>query len=353
MSAPTKVIQKCKGCSGDLIFDPSKDGLVCKRCGNFVSVNGAITTEKSFQELLSKAPTWQKGTTIMQCEHCGAKSVVSKFDLAAKCDYCGTANMVKIPEMPGLRPDTVVLFEINRSDAQKQVSNWLAKRFFVPSQFKSQLKDRQLTGVYYPAFTFDTNVTARFTGTLVQTNTTTVVVDGQETTHSQTTRRSISDLETQTYDEIVILATDEISFQTISNLGTFESNCGKVFQQSYLAGFTVCQASKDPEECWAEAKKVAETKIRRKIIARYSADNVMLENLHLDLDFTNITYKYALLPIYVAQVNYKGKKYPLYLNGRTGKIYCKTPRSWWKICLTFAAMGLAAFGMGIFLAFLV
>lgn len=350
MPTPTKVVQKCKNCGGDLFFNPSKSGLICKGCGDFQSITSPITAEKSFQSLLSNAPTWQKDSVVLCCEHCGAKSVVSKFDLVAKCDYCGAANMVNAGEVLGLRPDTIVLFAINRTNAMKQVSSWLSKRLFVPSQFKQQLKDRQLNGIYFPAFTFDTNVITRYTGTLVETNTTTTVIDGKEVTQSETVRRALSDVESESFDDILILANKEITPKTLSELGTFDTNHGQVFQQSYLAGFTVCGASKEPQECWNQAKKSIESVISNKLTTRYVNGNTDLENLHLDLVFNNITYKYVLLPIYVGHVEYKGTKYPLYLNGQTGKICGKTPKSWWKMLLTFTAMGLMAFGAGIILA---
>jgi len=352
MSAPTKVTQKCKTCGGNLVFNPSQNGLVCQRCGNFVPVSGTVTNEKSFQELLNNAPKWQKDTIIFRCEHCGAKSVVSKFDLVAKCDYCGAANMVKTKEAPGLRPDTVVLFEVNRDTAFEKMSNWLSKRFFAPASFKRQLKNRQLNGIYYPAFTFDANVTARYSGVLVHTDSTTIVVDGQETTQTQTIRRGIHDTDTQIFDDVLVLASDEITPKTLAEIQPFDTNRGQVFQQSYLSGFTVSGAMCNPQECWQEAKKTMEGIIRNKITTRYSRDGATLEGLQLDLSFTNITYKYVLLPIYVGNTTYQGVKYPFYMNGKTGKIYAKTPKSWWKILLTFAGMGVLAFGLGIVLAIL-
>ncbi len=350
MSAATKVFQKCQECGGELIFNPSKNGLVCKNCGNFVSVTGTISAEKSFQTLLEKAPTWKKETAVLQCEHCGAKCVVSKFDIMAKCDYCGSSNLIKTTEVPGLRPDTVVVFDMNRADALTQVNTWLSKRFFVPSQFKQQLKNRQINGVYFPAFTFDANVTAKYTGVLVQTSTTTIVVNENETTQSQIVRRGINDIISRTFDDCLVLANDEITPQVLAKLQPYDTNRGQTFQQSYLSGFNVCQPSKEAQKCWSEAKNLMESTIRRQITTRYATNNTHIEDIHLDLNITNITYKYVLLPVYVGHIEYKGTKYPLYVNGQTGKIYGKTPKSWWKILLTFGALGIAAFAAGIFLA---
>lgn len=350
MPTSTKVVQKCKACGGDLIFNPSKGGLVCKRCGNFQLVTGTMTNEKSFLELLHNAPTWQKDTAVLRCENCGAKTVVSKYDLVARCEYCGTANVVKVKETPGLRPDTIVLFGLSHDEARKQVVTWLSKRLFLPSQFKKQLKERQLNGVYYPVFTFDANVLAKYTGTLVQTNTMTVKFGDEETTRTQTIRRAVADISVQVFDDCLVLANEEITPEVLRKIQNFDTNHGQAFQQSYLAGFTVCQATKEPQECWEEAKKIMEHSIREKIYARYRGENTTLENLRVELDFTSITYKYTLLPIYVGQVDYKNKKYPLYLNGQTGKVYGKTPKSWWKILLSFGVLGAAFFGLGIFLA---
>ncbi len=348
MSVAAKVVQKCKSCGGNLYFSPSRNGLVCRNCGSFVSISGTITSEKPFQDLLS-APTWQKDTAIVRCEHCGAKSVVSKFDLVAKCDYCGVADMVKTGEAPGVRPDTIVLFGLSREEACKRFNTWLGKRFFVPSQFKRMLKARQINGIYYPVFTFDANVTAKYRGTLVQVNSTTVVIDGKETTQSQTIRRPIQDICTQVFDDLLVSANDEITPEILTHLQAFDTKHGQVFQQAYLAGYTVCQATKEPQKCWEDAKRLMELAIRNKIQARYT-NGTSIENLQLDMDYGNVTYNYVLLPIYVGHIEYENTKYPLYLNGQTGKIYGKTPKSWWKILLTGVTMGLLAFGFGIFLA---
>ena len=350
MSRPMQVTQKCKNCGGNMYYNPTKGGLLCQRCNNFVAVEGTATSEKSFQDILKSAPSWQKDTIVFRCEHCGAKIVAAKFDLVTKCDYCGETNMVKTQESSGSRPDTVILFELNREEATGKVNDWLSKRIFAPSEFKQIAKNRELTCVYCPAFTFDANVVTRYSAVLVQSNTTTVTVDGKAITRTQTSKRGINDLDTRTFDDILILANDEITPNFLEQIKPFNTNEGKVFQQSYLSGFTVGNASKDAQKCWNEAKKTMEDAVRAKLMARYCRNGTTLEDLQLESNFTNITYKYVLLPIYIGSTKYKGVQYPLYLNGQTGKLYGKTPKSWWKILLTCAGMGILAFVFGIFLA---
>ncbi len=344
----TTVAQKCKTCGGNLVFNPTQQTLVCKQCGNIVPITGTPSTEKSFQTLLINAPTWQKDTAVYQCEHCGAKSVVSKNDLVVKCEYCGVANMIRTREIPGVRPDTIVSFCLNQTDAYNQVRTWLSKRFFVPNQFKRRLEIRQLNGIYYPAFTFDAHTTTKYTGVEVREETTTTMVDGKMTMQSRTVRHQISGTDTHIFDDLLIVANDELSPRVLTAIQPFETNKGKAFQQSYLSGFTVCQASKEPVQCWEEAKKSMDSVIRDKINTKYGFGRI--EELRLEMGIIDVTYKYALLPIYVGHTEYKGTKYPIYVNGQTGKVYGKTPKSGWKIFSWFAGLGLLAAGIGIMLA---
>ena len=343
----TKITQKCQSCGGDLVFAPAKDCLVCRQCGNIVPVTGDMTFEKSFQKLLINAPTWQD-TAVYQCEHCGAKSLVTKYDLIAKCDYCGATSMIKTGEMPGIRPDTVLPFTMNQADAGSCVRAWLAKRFFVPNDFKHMAENRRLRGIYFPAFTFDAHVVTKYTAVAVRTETYKTIVDGKEVTKSRTVRRPIVGSDIHVFDDLLVSANEEIPPQAFDALQPFDTGNGQVFQQSYLAGFTVAQASKDPTPCWETAKESIENVIRHKITTRYSGTTI--EDLRLDMGITNVTYKYVLLPVYVGRAEYKGTQYHLFLNGQTGKIYGKTPKSKWKIFSFFAVMGLLAVGVGIFLA---
>lgn len=347
----TRIDKICPTCGGSLIFNPTQKTLVCKKCGVTLPVIGNKSTEKSFQSLLLRAPLWQKDTTVYCCEHCGAKSIISKFDIMAQCDYCGTASLTKTDEIPGVRPDTVVVFRLSQDDAEHQMHVWLSKRFFVPNQFKSLLAARQLRGVYFPAFTFDAQSCTKYTGVEVNTKTVTITVDEKSITETQTVHHPISGIDFHIFDDLLVLANDKITRGILTAIQPFDTNQGQVFQQAYLAGFTVCQASKEPQTCWEEAKKSMESVIRDKINTKYR--DTTIENLQLDMEITAITYKYVLLPIYVGHTEYKGVKYPLFINGQTGKVYGKTPKSHWKIFSFFASFALLAFGVGIVLAMLI
>ena len=64
-------------------------------------------------------------------------------------------------------------------------------------------------------------------------------------------------------------------------------------------------------------------------------------------EFSHVTFKHVLLPIWIAAYRYNGKPYQFLVNGQTGEVVGKAPWSFWKIfffCLFIAALiGVAVF----------
>ncbi len=345
------VTQKCKTCKGDLVFNIADHTLVCQKCGDKTSIVNFLTpTEKSFHELLTKAPVWGKDTRVFQCENCGAKSVITKFDLVVDCEYCGAKKINKTKEMPGACPDSIVLFLLTPDEAEQRARTWLSKRFFMPGDFKELAKKKQVSGIYFPAFTFDIDVSTHYQAVAVQTKTITATIDGKSYSRSHTYQRDVMGNDEHRFDEVIVMANDIIQPETIKALQPFVTELGGVaFQQEFLSGYTICQASKEPLESWGQAKKIAEDFIQYKINRMYPG--YTLQNLQMEVGINNVTYKYVLLPIYLRHIEYKGQRYEMYINGQTGRVYGKVPRACGKVFSFFAkAFTFAAITLGIILA---
>jgi len=71
------------------------------------------------------------------------------------------------------------------------------------------------------------------------------------------------------------------------------------------------------------------------------------ENFTSDTSFYNVSWAYSLLPIWVCKFKYKKKFFNFMINGKTGNIKGKTPKSGWKIFSLVA--GILA-GIGYYLA---
>jgi hypothetical protein len=64
-------------------------------------------------------------------------------------------------------------------------------------------------------------------------------------------------------------------------------------------------------------------------------------------DFANETWRYLLLPVYVAAYQFEGKVYQVMVNGQSGLVAGQKPVAWWKIWLAIAAMLAPGFFFGL------
>lgn len=116
----------------------------------------------------------------------------------------------------------------------------------------------------------------------------------------------------------------------------------KLFSMSYLSG---CAAEKYDVNKEEAAKRIderiraaADTEIRR------MADvYTKLDNVSINVSYTNQQYVYALMPVWFLNYNYKGKDYAFAMNGQTGTMFGELPVSGFKRFLLGAGIFLAVF----------
>ena len=75
-----------------------------------------------------------------------------------------------------------------------------------------------------------------------------------------------------------------------------------------------------------------------------------VENFVCNTTFNAIKYSYLYIPVWVNHYKYKDKNYNCYINGITGKVSGKAPKSFWKIFFTVIA-AVAVVGAIVFLAY--
>jgi len=64
-------------------------------------------------------------------------------------------------------------------------------------------------------------------------------------------------------------------------------------------------------------------------------------------DFADETWRYILVPVYVAAYRYQEKTYQVLVNGQTGAVAGQKPVAWWKIWLVVAALLVPGLALGI------
>ena len=331
-------IAKCPACGANMVFSPEKGELECPYCGTLSGIKADQSVEIRLAELITANNTWSSETQVFRCENCGARQVIGSGEIAKACSFCGTTNVVQTDEISGVRPNAVVPFAITVAQAVEKVKAWAKKKLFAPRRFKKEMKPENISGVYNPAFTFDTQTHSTYQGTLGKYYYETRTVNGKTQRVRKIRYFHISGNYDRFFDDVLIQASSAISQKYVDDMQPFETNDSKEYTQEYLNGFTASQYERDGMACWETAKERIHDNVKKLILAQYTYD--VVSSFSVNVACENITYKYVLLPVYVGHCKWNKKNYNFFVNGKNGKVAGKTPVSPLKVTLA-VLLGLA------------
>ena len=325
-------IYKCPNCGGEAMFEPNSQKMKCLYCGSLFAIDiMPIATEHELDELLTSGDVWDE-TDVYQCKTCGAKEIISKQEVNIKCPFCGTSNIIKSEELPGIKPQGLTPFKIDKTKASEIAVLWAKKKFYAPRKFKKSVKAGNLHGVYNPVFTFDAQTTSFYNGQLGKNYTRTYYKDGKMVSHVETRYFKISGSQAMLFDDLLVQASTSIPSNIIKDIEPFPTKNAVTYQTDFLRGYSANTYNKSGSDCWQECKNIMHRRIENAILKRYDYD--IKVSLNIDTKYFNEKYKYILVPVYIGHYNYKEKLYNFYVNGYNGRIAGKTPVSKIKVGLT-------------------
>ena len=324
-------VYKCPNCGGEAVFDAELQKMRCLYCDSTFEVkNEEKVTEKSIDDLLNNAKVWDEAE-VYQCKTCGAKEILNKQEVAMTCPFCGTNNIVKTEELPGLKPQGVVPFKISKERAGRIATNWARRKFWAPNAFKKSASPEKLAGLYNPVFTFDAETSSTYDGQLGKNYTTVRYINGKPITEVHTRYFYIKGSKNITFDDYIIQASSNLNTNTIKEISPFPTNDAPVYKTEYLRGYSANTYNKDGKQCWNECQNLMKYDIEKAILSKYDYD--IKSYLNIKTAYLKQKYKFVLVPLYVGHCKYKNKLYNFFINGSTGKITGKTPVSGWKVFL--------------------
>ena len=313
---------KCSACGAGMVFDIETGNLKCGHCGNMQELqdNEVVQRRQITNDLINSHEKWTEGK-VFACSNCGAKEVLDNKEIARKCSFCGSAKIASIDELPGIKPDSVIPFQITEQTAQARFRKWIKSRWLAPSTFKrSDVKER-MNKIYTPCWSFTAMTQNLYRGTLGRT----VTIQTRNGTRTSVRWFRVNGQINQAYTDHFIQGGQRISSRSFNGLKPFNLQLIRVYRQEFLSGIIAEHYTKTLEACFNEFSNFVKQDIRRRIIRKHMADQVQ----HLDIrtSFLERKFNYVLLPIYISNYNYKGKLYNFYINGASGKVVGRYPRS--------------------------
>ena len=335
-------------------FSPASQALICPHCRTQEQMElSSNVSERDFAELYNQR--WSKQEVkIVKCDNCGAEETLAHKEISTRCPFCGSNTVLKQSEFNSVRPDTVIPFKLDKESATQKCIAWLSKKFFAPKQFKRNINIDNIAGTYNPIWTSDSNTRTTYKGVLGKRVTKTTTVNGKTVTKTEIKYFPVSGTIDCVFDDLYVPGSTAISEKVMNQLKPYDKRSYAQYTDGLLAGFAATNYTVEPLDAWKRAEQRMYAHIRQLIIKRHNAD--VVQSLNMNVNHMKKSFKYLLLPVYVAATTYKQKLYNLFVNGVHGKISGKAPVSAGKVALVVgigvvvlvgAVIGIAA-AMGMF-----
>ena len=353
-TAPQQKVHRfrCPGCGADLQFAPEGGNLTCPYCGRQerIEPTGAAVEERSYEQYLQthadQMGTLAEGALEVACQTCGATVTFTPPMVAGECDFCGSP-MVAQPRSadPVVAPEGVLPFRVTQDAATGFVGRWIGSRWFAPNALKKLAAHDSLGGVYIPFWTYDAYAASRYTGERGEHYYTTEQYterDAQGNTVERTRQvrhtrwHPASGQVERWFDDILVPATKSLPPNRLTALEPWDLGELTGYDPAYLSGYKAQRYQVNLAEGFELAKQATRPAIDADVRRDIGGDEQRVS--HINTNYSAVTFKHLLLPVYVGAYRFQEKVYQVVVNGRTGEVQGERPYSVWKIALFVLAV---------------
>ena len=295
----------CPSCGANMHFDPEKAALKCDHCDNVIDFEkkDEPILEYDFFSLKDEHKNVSEGdvSLTIQCESCGAKTIVGSDTISKFCAFCGSSHIISLEEMGGIPPESVIPFQIPEKKATDAFKAWVKKRWFAPSDLKKQNLAGKLNGVYVPYWTYDADTYYSYTAQAGKYYyvTKTRTVNGKKQTYQERHTRwySVSGSNQHYFDDLQIQASKEIDYNLLEKIEPFTLSKLTPYMKQFLSGFLAERYSVDVKDGWEDAKgeinRELEMMVRESVLSG-GADEV--RDVRIAANYKTVKYKHILVP---------------------------------------------------------
>ena len=291
----------------------------------------------ALQNIPESARGWQTATRSVKCQSCQAISVFKPERVAQNCDFCGSPALVPYDEIEApIRPESVLPFKLSQSEVRDKVRAWYRSRWFAPNRFKSHAFTDTLHGLYLPYWTFDAQVAAEWTAEAGHYYYTTESYrDSKGNSQTRQVRHtrweSAAGALEHFFDDELIPASRGVPPALLRKIEPFPTGELAAYDPGYVSGWVVEQYQIDLVAAATHSREAMDEKLRGLCAAQIPGDTH--RNLEVAADYSAQTFKHVLLPIWLLSYQYGADTYRIVVNGFTGAVAGKYPKSWSKIAL--------------------
>jgi len=334
---------KCPNCGATTAYSVADGGLRCEHCGYYAApdqdVVGKRASEFEFKvETLEKAARgWGKARKELQCQNCGACTSLPDVALTYTCPFCGSNKVIqREASQDVLRPRFLVPFKVTPETCCPLAREWMGSSWMVSSDLRRLASIANFTAIYLPFWTFDAATDATWRAQVGHIETERYYSDGEWKTRTKTVWKWESGRVHRFFDDLLVPGTARLSKVLLTQIRDYDLSQLVAYDPAYLAGYHAQAYDVLLEPAWTEARQ--EMRECTRDACRGQASTSQIRNFSMNLDFGDESWRYILLPVYLAVYNYQDKVYQVMVNGETGTVAGQRPVDWTKVALVLAAV---------------
>ena len=315
---------ECPSCGGRMRHDVEMHALVCESCGEALGTNQDRIADEAETPLdpalhTGLAHVWAASSHEIVCEQCGAHTFETPGVKTQTCPYCGSHQFVDSKQLQALvAPQVIGLFEIQEAEADKKLREWLNEGFFSPDDLSNDAGNFQLRPAYYPFWTFDGGVEIRWSAEVRE--------NYSRSTSRNPEWRAVNGAEIEFFDDVLVPGVSAMALKDVLPIFPFKLKELVRFEQEHLAGWPAMAYDLPMSEASLLARETVIRNLRPKIHSRIMPGK---EKRSVSIgagQWTGLTYKHVLLPLWVGTFNYGSQSYRVFVNGQSGKVGGEKPR---------------------------
>lgn len=344
---------KCPCCGAALRFSPGTQKLSCGSCGNEYDLETLRRFEQEEEKANRKESAqdlnweYQKGAQgakrtangMYICPSCGAEIEADENTVSTKCPYCDNVVVIRAAASGEYEPDVMIPFQIKGDKAKQMLEDFCKGKRLLPKNFRDRSYLKNLKGYYVPYWLFDCDASAdmSFHATRVRT------WSDSEYDYVETSYYLVDRAGGMQFYHVPVDGSKEMDDDTTESIEPFDYGALTEFNPAYLAGYETDKYDVDAKAAEGRAKERlyrSAEQVLRSTVKGY--DTVTVKHRHLASN--NGKVHYALLPVWMFETVYNGKKYQFAINGQTGKMVGELPvdrGAFWKYLCGFTAIGTA------------
>lgn len=312
------MIYKCRNCGGNVVYSPEKHEMFCPYC----------ESENSHER------KDYEGYALTICPNCNGEITIKEHTSATQCPYCDNYLIFNERVEGEFTPQLIIPFQLGKEKCKETIRDRFKKFFFAPTDFLSEARLNSMQGIYVPYwfYDYDTKCTFEGEGTKVRSWTT------GDIRYTETSYYAIHRDMDVDFRKIPADASEDMPDEVMDLMEPFSYDQLEPFNPEYMSGFYGEKyhiASQGLESRVKDKMNGDVTKMMQETYSGYSSVKTVSQNIHIK----NNQAQYGLLPVWKYIYKYKGKDYPFYVNGQTGKIVGIPPISSAKVWAYAGTLG--------------